>query len=140
MADTRFNSGSVSEVRVYSLAEMGSDLRVGVNFELHEFACNDGSDIVLIHPKLIELLDRIRFEIGAPIYINSAYRSHHHNHMIGGAQRSKHLLGFAADVRSPGLRPSQIAGIAEDLGAGGVGRYDRFTHVDVYGTERRWRP
>jgi uncharacterized protein YcbK (DUF882 family) len=139
MAETRFNCGSVSEVGVYSLSEMGPGLRVSEHFTLEEFACSDGSDVVLIHPGLIQLLESIRLEIGGPLYINSAYRSHHHNSIIGGAKTSKHLYGLAADVRSPGIHPNQIAIFAEQLNVGGIGHYENFTHLDVYGVNRRWR-
>jgi len=31
-----------------------------------------------------------------------------------------------------------VADFAETLGVGGIGRYDTFTHVDVWGWNRRW--
>jgi uncharacterized protein YcbK (DUF882 family) len=138
MADNRFNGAQTHEVGVYSIAEMGSDFAVSEHFTLDEFACGDGSDVVLIHPKLIALLEAIRTHYGSPVFINSAYRSHQHNASIGGAKRSRHLYGFAADIRVVGVYPHEVSVKAEHLDAGGVGRYETFTHVDVYGANRRW--
>jgi len=138
MADSRFCNGQFHEVRLFSLREYGRDFRVSKHFTLKEFACADGSDIVLIHPKLPALLESIRLEFGGPLFVNSAYRSHSHNANEGGAERSKHLHGYAADIWVPGVYPSDIAAYAEQEGAGGVGRYETFTHVDVYSANRRW--
>ncbi|MDE6716383.1 MAG: peptidase M15 [Muribaculaceae bacterium] len=48
---------------------------------------------------LIErLLDPVRQRYGAPIYVNSGYRCNELNRAVGGAYRSYHLLGRAADL------------------------------------------
>jgi uncharacterized protein YcbK (DUF882 family) len=44
---------------------------------------------------------------------------------------------MAADVRCHGKSPAEVAAIATELGAGGVGTYSTFCHVDV-GPVRRW--
>lgn len=49
--------------------------------------------------KLIDnVLDPIRFRWGAPIYVNSGFRSGKLNELIGGAKNSYHLRGMAADI------------------------------------------
>ncbi len=133
-----FRNASISDVQVYSLMDLGRDYNVSANFTLGEFACNDGSDIVLIHPALIPLLEAMRLKFGGPLFINSAYRTHLYNLSIGGAPRSKHLLGMAADIWTPNTYPTKVADYAEDLNIGGVGRYKTFTHVDIYNADRRW--
>ena len=40
---------------------------------------------------------------GAPIIINSGYRSPQLNRKIGGAANSNHLTGCAVDIRTPGM-------------------------------------
>lgn len=44
-------------------------------------------------------LNYVRQELGKPIYINSAYRSPAVNKQVGGAKRSLHMQGRAADIR-----------------------------------------
>ena len=48
-----------------------------------------------------ELMERVRYELNAPIYINSWYRCHELNAVIGGSSKSAHPLGLACDFRSP---------------------------------------
>lgn len=55
--------------------------------------------------KLIEnLLDPIRKMWGAPIYVNSGFRTARLNEAIGGAINSEHLNGCAADIRAVDIR------------------------------------
>jgi len=126
------------DVKAYSLMELGRDFSVSTHFTLGEFACNDGSDVVLIHPALPALLEVFRLKFGGPLFINSSYRSHAHNVSVGGSPRSKHLYGMAADIWTPNVYPSKVGDYAEQLGIGGVGRYKTFTHVDIYSADRRW--
>ncbi|MCH5215336.1 MAG: peptidase M15 [Muribaculaceae bacterium] len=44
------------------------------------------------------LLDPVRDRLGMPIYVNSGYRCNKLNRAVGGAFRSFHLLGRAADI------------------------------------------
>lgn len=44
-------------------------------------------------------LNFIREKLGKPIYINSAYRTPDVNKQVGGAKRSLHMQGRAADIR-----------------------------------------
>lgn len=44
------------------------------------------------------VLDTARERFGAPIYVNSGYRSAEVNRLVGGAKRSCHLQGRAADL------------------------------------------
>lgn len=44
-------------------------------------------------------LNYIRGEFGAPIIVNSAYRTDAVNKQVGGAKRSLHKQGRAADIR-----------------------------------------
>lgn len=46
------------------------------------------------------VLDPLRESWGAPIFVNSGYRSAELNRKIGGAKKSQHLLGQAADIRT----------------------------------------
>ena len=45
------------------------------------------------------ILDPVRECYGAPIYVNSGFRSPEVNKLVGGAANSQHLTGQAADIR-----------------------------------------
>lgn len=47
---------------------------------------------------LIELLDKIREQWGAPIKVNSGYRCPKLNEAVKGAKSSQHMTGQAADI------------------------------------------
>ena len=114
------------------------DIRLQPNFMLREFGCNDGSWAVLVHPRLADLLQRARDHFGQAVHINSGYRTAAHNEDIGGHHNSRHMYGMAADIVVKTVSPSLVADYAEAEGAGGVGRYGTFTHVDVWKHDRRW--
>lgn len=48
------------------------------------------------------LLDPLREAWGSPIGVNSGYRCYTLNQMVGGAKKSQHLSGKAADIRPIG--------------------------------------
>lgn len=111
---------------------------VSPHFKDTEFACKDGSGVVMIHPDLPPMLEKLRSKIGKPIYITSGYRTPTYNAKVGGAKDSYHLRGMAVDIRVPGRTPQQVADAARKLGFGGIGVYSTFTHVDV-GPVRSWK-
>jgi len=123
--------------RPYRASTQG-DVCVAPHFCVSEFACRDGTDVLLIHPALPDLLEDIRAHFLAPVRITSAFRTHAHNDAVGGAKDSRHLWGMAADITVDGVPPATVADFAETLGVGGLGRYDTFTHVDVGSRGRRW--
>ncbi len=49
------------------------------------------------------LLDPLREALGRPIRVNSGYRGPALNALIGGAKRSQHREGRAADIQAPGM-------------------------------------
>lgn len=46
------------------------------------------------------VLDPLREAYGKPIVVNSGYRCEKLNKLVGGAKKSQHLTGQAADIRS----------------------------------------
>lgn len=133
-----FSNQDPREAQVFRLSKHGADLRLSDNFTLGEFACKDGSDIAMVHPALVALLQVVRDHYQKPVRINSAYRTKAYNASIGGAKASKHVLGMAADITVKGVKPDELADFLEEFDPGGLGRYNTFTHVDVFGAMRRW--
>jgi len=111
------------------------------NFKESEFMCKGTKTLPEqgIDPKLLELLESIRTHFDAPIKINSGYRSPSHNAKIGGAKGSYHVKGMAADIVVKGVPASKVYDYLNTTHNGGVGRYKRFTHVDVRGNKARWQ-
>lgn len=58
--------------------------------------------------RLANLLEQVRFLLGKPILINSAYRSKLVNDSLGSKDTSQHRLGCAADIRVGGMTPDEI--------------------------------
>lgn len=129
----------MTEVHVYSKKKEGS-VKVADHFKVSEFACKDGSDTVLIHPKLASVLEEIRTHFGKPVNISSGYRTDAYNKKVGGAEYSQHKYGTAADISITGITPKQIAAYAETKlkNTGGIGIYGTFCHVDVRTDKARW--
>lgn len=110
------------------------------HFSEEEFACHHCGELK-INPRLIELLEQLRYNIGGyPLTISSGYRCPYWNEHEGGASLSQHVLGNAADI----LIPEQLDSIGEfewyanQLSFDGVGVYPRgyngkdgWLHLDV---------
>ena len=108
-------------------------VKVEKHFKVKEFACKDGSDLVLIDEKLPGLLEDIREHFKEPVHINSAFRTENWNDKIGGSRYSRHLTGEAADIWVKNVKPHDVALYADSvLGkTGGIICYTNFVHVDV---------
>lgn len=128
-------------VKVYSLAKDGNKA-LSTNFKVREFKCNDGSDVILIAPELVTVLQKIRTHFARPVTITSAYRTPTHNKKESGKTYSQHQYGTAADIVVTGVAPAKVAAYAETLlpNKGGIGIYTKkgFTHVDVRTKKSRW--
>jgi len=105
-----------------------------------EFECRCGCGLNKTTDTLILLLDYLRDKIGEPVYINSGTRCERHNTAVGGAPRSQHLLGTAADIRCNGMSAHEVHELisTEFPTSLGLGRYNSFTHVDVREGFARW--
>jgi len=112
------------------------------HFREAEFACNHCGALpeAGIDPELVEILERVRVCFNAPVVVNSGYRCPQHNRNVGGARRSQHLQGTAADIRVVGFSPSEIYDYLKKIrrSKGGLGLYKTFTHVDTGPDGRRW--
>jgi len=122
-------------------------MKLTENFSKSEFDSKDGAEMpeeVLENVKeLAKNLQVIRDTIGMSISINSGYRSPAHNKKVGGATKSQHLLGTAADLKTrmkPSVLHKIILGLINEgkISEGGVGLYNSFVHYDIRGEKARW--
>ena len=129
------------EINAYSKAKDGGK-KLSTHFKVKEFACKDGSDAVLVAPRLVMVLQSIRSHFGAAVTINSGYRTPQYNTKVGGVAHSQHCYGTAADITVRGQKPAAVAAYARQLMPdwGGVGVYSQkgFTHIDVREVKSDW--
>ena len=76
---------------------MASDTK---NFKVSEFTCKCGCGANNIDQKIIDMAQKIREEVKAPIRVNSGCRCEAHNSRVGGVKGSYHTKGLAADLSS----------------------------------------
>ncbi len=85
------------------------------------------------------LIEQLRDKWGRPLLISSGARCEFWNAHIGGAPKSMHLKGKAADIRTANLNEARaIHALAESLGFGGIEVGKGFIHVDT-GPKRDWK-
>lgn len=129
------------EINAYSKAKDGGK-KLSTHFKVKEFACKDGSDAVLVAPRLVMVLQSIRSHFGAAVTINSGYRTPQYNTKVDGVAHSQHCYGTAADISVRGQKPPAVAAYARQIMPdwGGVGVYAKkgFTHIDVREAKADW--
>lgn len=128
---TEYLSGSsTTNVIEYSLKADG-EKQISENFKVKEFKCKDGSDKVLVDVDFVaDKLQAIRDHFGAPVTINSGYRTESYNAKVGGAKSSYHMKGQAFDIVVEGHTPLEVARYAQSIGINGIIQYNSFVHVD----------
>jgi hypothetical protein len=86
-------------------------------------------------------LEKARKQIGRPFRVTSWYCPNPWNARAGGAKRSQHLEGRAADVVVDGLMGRDLGRMVSDWWPGGLGIYpgnrQHILHLDV-GPKRKW--
>lgn len=123
------------------IGKVGGDYRISPHFTLGEMACRDGSDKVLYSTELMAMLEKLRAYGDFTVSINSGYRSPAYNRKIGGASRSQHIKGTAADitVKKNGVTVDAklICCLCQKLGFPGVAYINGgAVHVDTRPTGR----
>lgn len=127
-----------NDVMVFFLPQDGEKY-VSEHFKVKEFACHDGSPVVLIHRKLPDACETARTINGA-FSPTSSYRHPAYNASIGGAKNSRHMYGDAVDIPAVKATPEELYALMDPYvgDQGGVGIYDWGVHVDFRGTKARW--
>lgn len=134
------------------------------HFSAEEFACHDGTPYPLAQVDgedpagrpwgesrlgpLCVVLEAVREAAGAPIVIDSGYRTLAYdqrlydasakNGLVAKPEGSQHPKGRAADIKCAALSPKALHALILDLyragkipQLGGIGLYPTFVHVDV---------
>lgn len=128
------------DVKVYDMATE-ANRQLSTHFQLHEFACTDGSKPVFLSQALVDILEAIRVHFGRPVKITSGYRTVSYNAGLkNSSKKSQHCNGLAADIKVEGHTPKEVYDYACSLlgDHGGVGIYNTFVHVDVRATKSRF--
>lgn len=114
---------------------MASTYFSDAELQCHGYGCCDGG-AYNVNPRLLELLDQLRENVGGPLSLSCAYRCPTHNAEVGGVSGSQHERGNAADVLRPDfLTMGEFEWYVRQLPFDGVGVYHAdagdFIHVDV---------
>ena len=138
-------SSNKSEVKGMIEFKKGNSAQISKNFQYKEFDCHGKGccSTTIIDEKLVEYVQRIRDHFGKPVTITSPYRCEVHNRRVGGATKSYHMQGKAADIVVQGVSSREVAKYAESIGILGIGLYETsadgyFTHIDTRTTKSFW--
>lgn len=124
-------NNAISPVKEFSLKKDGNTY-ISRNFKVSEFRCKDGSDKILIDVYFVKnKLQAIRDHFGAPVTINSGYRTPAYNASLkDAAKNSYHMKGQAFDIVVKGHTPAEVSRYAQSLDIKGIIQYNSFVHVD----------
>jgi hypothetical protein len=81
-----------------------------------------------------DVLEPLRLGLGRPVVLLSGLRPDWLNVMVGGSQDSDHVLGLAADILVPGVRPIVVCNLAVSLGLPFrqcIHEFGRWTHLSA---------
>jgi Peptidase M15 len=99
------------------------------------------ADVVNGAIRVAKAMEEVRDRLGGrPITINSWYRDPNTNKRVGGASRSRHLVGDAVDFVVDGIHPYDVyERLNKWWGSrGGLASATVFTHIDTRGYYARW--
>ena len=114
--------------RSETAAPVDLDMNLSRNFTLRELVRSNTATVRgidntpgLEEVRALELLARrtlqpLRDAIGAPLNVSSGYRSEALNEAVGGATRSQHMKGQAADVTAAGLSSLELLQVVQAAG------------------------
>jgi len=105
------------------------------NFSRWEFKCKCSEckhRKIHIDLNLVYRLEEIRDLLGGkPIDITSGVRCKAENKRSGGDSNSPHVLGKGSDIQVKGVKPVEVALMAEAVDGVRIGVYPNHVHIDV---------
>jgi uncharacterized protein YcbK (DUF882 family) len=115
--------------------------KLSAHFSRKEFECRCGCGFCDVDALLIAGLEALRATIHKPIIVLSGCRCGKHNAAEGGASKSLHVSGRAADIRVKGMTARTLyaaARLIPEFKGYGVSDRGAFLHVDVREHSARW--
>lgn len=108
-------------------------------FKLSEFECQCGCGYAQVDPDLLMILTTVREHFNKPITVTSGCRCAKHNAAIGGAPKSFHITGHAADIKVKDVEPMEVYEFLKEQFPQQFGfiKYVRWVHVDSRQTPYR---
>ena len=94
---------------------MINDIRLSPHFKLREFQCRCCGTVKLF-PELLDMLELMRSVWGIPMIVTSGYRCPQRNAAVGGASKSLHMYGAAADISASVRNQALLREIADFAG------------------------
>ncbi len=111
------------------------------NLSRYEFKCNCGKcDYDTVDIELVAVIQDVREHFKRSVTVTSGNRCPEYNESIGGAARSYHPRGRAADIVVSGISAHKVHEflIESYPGSYGIGKYNSFTHIDTRSYCARW--
>ncbi|KXJ61637.1 MAG: serine/threonine protein kinase [Alteromonas sp. Nap_26] len=101
-------------------------------FKRSEFACQCGCGFNTVDAELLFILNWLREYFGEPVTVTSGCRCVAHNAAEGGAKKSFHLTGKAADVKVKNVPAREVfEALAENFpDEYGFIEYSTWVHID----------
>lgn len=85
-----------------------------------------------VDKELVEKLEKLRESVGnRPITVTSGYRTPDYNKLIGGARKSQHMEGKAADIMVEGMEAEEVKKHAKKVGFRYTQTYPNAPHLHV---------
>ena len=117
--------------------------KLSEHFDSDEFKCKCCGELPAhgMDKELIALLEQIRHAFNKSITITSGYRCEKHNKAVGGAKKSQHMDGIAADIKVTDVPAHEVHAYLVkhfDDKIGGLGKYKSWVHVDTRKVRARW--
>lgn len=117
--------------RFVDLDAVDPALDLAPNFVVEEFMAAWKGRWGVLQPHTVEKVQAVRDDVGAPVAVNSGYRSPAYNAGVGGVAYSRHQYGDAADLDVEGISADDLADVCEAHGADYVATYETgHTHCD----------
>ncbi len=135
-------TGEQSEIYYYSNGKLDPQQYWLASYLLRDIR---QKKMVYVDPKLLDLICAVQawlvyYGNDQPLSVLSGFRTLKSNSSLeGAAKNSMHLYGKAIDFRVTGLKIKELASIADQFNAGGIGLYpsSNFLHLDTGGV-RKW--
>jgi uncharacterized protein YcbK (DUF882 family) len=111
-----------------------------IHFKRSEFSCKCGCGFDTVDFELAIILDDVREYFNKPTIITSGCRCEKHNKAVGGADKSIHKEGKAADIKVLDINPIDVYNYLDKKYSDtfGLGLYSTWVHIDSRKEKSRW--